>query len=330
MKHAGKARIYPTPEQQDTLSKSFGCDGWFWDYSLTVTNRPEKETGNDLSWQGISDPLPGLKREDQGSIMPHGQGLKSVSLTPLRASITVLEEWVLCAHAELQHDQPATQYPQNVQIIQIIDAGLKRPRVRPVLAKIHRTVDRKLKYGAGSPLPSGVHFASFLFASFLFDDGLPEVGTTIDGKPVGIDLCLTYIAMTSDGSRCDHSTPLRKYACYLKQRQKDLNYRRVSSRSVAKFNEEIVDIRKNVLNKLSSCRSADGRQAIAMGNLAVQSRVKNHALVKAVSDFSWIECTSRINYTDGTEERMGRDLSRFSPASKMGSVCLKLGNCLTA
>lgn len=63
MKQAVKVRIYPTDEQQEALSKAFGCARWFWNNSLAETQRLYKETGKGLSQQGMNDRLPALKVE---------------------------------------------------------------------------------------------------------------------------------------------------------------------------------------------------------------------------------------------------------------------------
>ncbi|NJR39703.1 MAG: helix-turn-helix domain-containing protein [Leptolyngbyaceae cyanobacterium CSU_1_4] len=39
MKHAVKVRIYPTHEQQISLSKAFGCARWFWNNLLALTHQ---------------------------------------------------------------------------------------------------------------------------------------------------------------------------------------------------------------------------------------------------------------------------------------------------
>jgi putative transposase len=57
MLKAVKVRIYPSDEQKESLSKAFGCARWFWNNSLSETNRLYKETGKGLSQQGMNDRL---------------------------------------------------------------------------------------------------------------------------------------------------------------------------------------------------------------------------------------------------------------------------------
>jgi putative transposase len=70
----------PTDEQKAALSKAFGCARWFWNNSLSETNRLYKETGKGLSQQGMNDCLPALKKEFEWLAEPYSQVLQSVTL----------------------------------------------------------------------------------------------------------------------------------------------------------------------------------------------------------------------------------------------------------
>jgi len=60
---ARKFRIYPTPEQQTALAKSFGCVRWYWNYSLNLCQQTYQQTGKGLSRKYIQGLLPSLKQE---------------------------------------------------------------------------------------------------------------------------------------------------------------------------------------------------------------------------------------------------------------------------
>jgi putative transposase len=320
MKHAVKVRIYPTDEQVEALSKAFGCARWFWNNSLAETNRLYKETGKGLSRQGMNDRLPALKKEFEWLAEPYSQVLQSVSLNLSRAFINFFEGRALFPNFKSKHGKQSIQYPQNVKIT---DAGLKLPKIGVVPAKMHRVFDGKLKTVTISHTPSGKYFASLPF-----DDDQPEAEQSIDGKAVGIDLGLTHFAITSDGSKFDNPRSLKKHSRNLKRKQQKLsrkqkgsNRRKKARRIVARVHEKIANVRKDFLHKLSR-KMVNENQVICVENLAVKNMVKNHNLAKAISDASWSEFTSMLNYKAGQAGKIYQEVDRFFPSSKTCSVCL--------
>lgn len=118
------------------------------------------------------------------------------------------------------------------------------------------------------------------FASLLFDDGLPELEISSEGKAVGIDVGLTHFAITSDGSKFDNLKPFRKREKNLKRKQQKLspkkkgsNRRTKARRIVARVHERIANTRKDFQHKLSR-KLVNENQVIIVENLAVKNLVK--------------------------------------------------------
>lgn len=320
MRQAVKVRIYPTTEQQESLSKAFGCARWFWNHSLAETNRLYKETGKGLSQQGMNDRLPGLKKEFEWLTEPYSQVLQSVSLNLSRAFINFFEGRAKFPNFKSKHGKQSIQYPQNAKIT---DAGLKLPKLGVIQAKIHRSFDGKLKTVTVSLTPSGKYFASLLF-----DDGQPEIEISGTGKAVGVDLGLTHFAITSDGSKFDNPRVLKKHSRNLKRKQQKLSRKQKGSsnrkkarRLVARVHERIANTRKDFQHKLSR-KLVNENQVIVVENLAVKNMVKNHNLAKAISDVSWGEFTRMLSYKAGQAGKIYQEVDRFFPSSKTCSVCL--------
>lgn len=320
MKHAVKVRIYPTDEQQVSLSKAFGCARWFWNNSLAMTNQLYQETGKGLSQQGMNNRLPALKKEFEWLAEPYSQVLQSVSLNLSRAFINFFEGRAKFPNFKSKHGKQSIQYPQNVKLT---TEGLKLPKLGVVKAKIHRVLLGQLKTVTISRAPSGKYLASLLF-----DDGQPSVGQSPEGKAVGIDLGLTHFAITSDGSKFDNPRVLKKRSKNLKRKQQKLSRkvngsktRQKARRIVARVHEKIANTRKDFLHKLSR-KLVNENQVIVVENLAVKNMVKNHNLAKAISDASWGEFNRMLKYKAGDEGKIYVEVDRFFPSSKTCSVCL--------
>ncbi len=320
MRNVVKVRIYPTSEQKEALSKAFGSARWFWNNSLAETNLLYKETGKGLSRQGLNNRLPGLKQEFPWLKECYSQVLQSVSLNLSRAFINFFEGRTSFPQFKSKHGKQYIQYPQNVKIL----AGeIKLPKIGDIKAKIHRTFEGELKTVTISMNRTGKYYASLLF-----DDGLPGVDITTEGKAVGIDVGLTHFAITSDGSKFDNPKPLKKREKNLRRKQQKLfrkvkgSYRRgKAKRIVARVHERIANSRKDFQHKLSR-KLVNENQVIIVENLAVKNMVKNHCLAKAISDCGWSEFTRQLKYKAEKEGKTYLEIGRFFPSSKTCHVCL--------
>ena len=89
---------------------------------------------------------------------------------------------------------------------------------------------------------------------------------------------------------------------------------------VAKVHARIADRRRDHLHKLTT-RLVRENQTVAIEDLTVRNMVKNHSLARAISDASWREMRSMLEYKCAW---YGRDLvvvDRWFPSSKLCSAC---------
>jgi putative transposase len=320
MRNVVKVRIYPTNEQKEALSQAMGCARWYWNNSLSETNRLYKETGKGLSQVGMNSRLPALKKEFEWLGKTYSQVLQSVSLNLSRAFVNFFEGRAAFPKFKSKHGKQSIQYPQHVKLL---NDRIKLPKIGEIKAKLHRTFEGKLKTVTVSMNGTGKYFASLLF-----DDGMPEPLPDKDGKVVGIDVGLTHFAITSDGSKFDNPKPLKKREKNLKRKQKKLsrkakgsNRRTKARRIVARVHERIANTRKDFQHKLSR-KLVNENQVIIVENLAVKNMVKNHCLAKAISDCGWSEFTTQLKYKAEKEGKIYLEIGRFFPSSKTCHVCL--------
>jgi putative transposase len=322
MKNVAKVRIYPTIEQKQLLSKAFGCARWYWNNSLNATNEIYKQTGKGLSQIGMNNRLPALKKEFEWLGEAYSQVLQSVSLNLSRAFVNFFEGRASFPKFKSKHDKQSIQYPQNVKIVD--NKSLKFPgKLGVIPAKIHRTFDGKIKTVTVSMNSAGKYYASLLF-----DDGMPDVEVSSEGKAVGVDVGLTHFAITSDGSKFDNPKHLKKRTKNLKRKQQKLsrkqkgsNRRSKARRIVARVHERIANSRTDFQHKLSR-KLVNENQVIIVENLAVKNLVKNHCLAKAISDCGWSEFTRQLKYKAERDGKIYLEIGRFFPSSKTCHVCL--------
>ena len=317
---ATKIRIYPNPSQEESLAKAFGCTRWLWNRNLAETQKVYQETGKGLGQFGLTYHLPKLKKEFPWLAETDSQVLTSVCLHISRAFINFFERRAKYPKFKSKKSKQSIQYPQRVKII---DDKIKLPKIGLVKAVVHRKIMGKIKTVTVSRVPSGKYFASILT-----DNGVPTPPVSLEGKVLGIDVGLTHLAITSDGSKFDNPRHLLKATKNLKRKQRKLSRKMKGSKSrnkarilVAKAHEKVVNCRKDYLHKISR-RLVDENQVIAVEDLHVKGMMKNHKLAKAISDVGWGTLVKFLRYKT---ERVGKGfikVNRFFPSSKACSVCL--------
>ncbi len=216
-----------------------------------------------------------------------------------------------------------------------IDDVLKIPKIGEVKAKLHRTFEGKLKTVTISMGKTGKYYASLLF-----DDGLPQLEISSEGKAVGIDVGLTHFAIISDGSKFDNPKAIKDREKNLKRKQHSLSRKEKGSkrrgkarRILARVHERIANTRKDFQHKLSR-KLVNDNQVIVVENLAFKNMVKNHCLAKAISDCGWSEFTRQLKYKAQKDGKTYLEMGRFFRLSKIchvdlnqvGSLLLNVGS----
>lgn len=318
MLKAYKYRIYPDLEQKEYLAKTFGCSRFIYNKMLADKIEHYNKTGEMLknTPAQYKKEFEWLKEVDSLALANAQQNLekayknffrdKSIGFPKFKSKKTNY-------HSYTTNNQKGTVY---------IDKGyIKIPKLKTMIKiKYHREFTGVIKSCTISKTPTNKYFISILA------DTENKVFPKVD-KKIGVDVGLKEFAICSDGYRVDNPKYLRKSEKRLAKLQKDLSRKQKGSNNrnkarlkVAKLHEKITNQRKDFLHKLST-KLIRENQSIAIENLKVKNMLKNDKLSKAISEVSWYEFRTMLEYK---ADWYGRNIV-VAPAnyasSQLCSVC---------
>lgn len=322
-KRAYKFRFYPTPEQELTLAKTFGCARFAYNYMLRQRTDAWFQRQEKIGYHETSAMLTALKKQ------PEFVWLNRVSSVPVQQSLRHLQAAFGNFFAK------RSKYPQfkkkgGVQSAEYTTSAFKWDGSGLCLAKMDAALN--IRFSRTIPKAAKVttvtvskDCAGRYFVSMLCDDEV-RVKQVVESK-VGIDLGLTHFATLSTGEKiagpkafAANEKKLAKLQRRLEKKVKGSANRKKAKLKVAKLHAKIADSRKDFLHKLST-RLINENQVIAIETLAVSNMQKTRCLAKSISDASWPEFVRQLKYKS---RWYGRDLvgiDRWYPSSKRCSDC---------
>jgi putative transposase len=319
---ATKVRLYPTPEQELALAKSFGCARWYWNFALNACIGHYQETGKSLKLASYKGMLPQLKKEYPWLKEDcYSSVLQCVAINLDRAYKNFFEGRAKFPNFKSKHHKQSIQYPQSITVN---GECLKVPKIGEIKAIFHREITGKIKTVTISKTSSNKYFASILCEVEGID--VKQWGNKI----IGIDLGLKDFAIAHNGENVTkYANPkhLYRHQKNLARKQKKLSRKTKGSKSrekfrknVAKIHEKIANSRQDFLHKLSR-KLVNESQVIVVENLNVKGMVKNRKLSKAISDVGWGKFVNFIDYK--LKQKSGElvEIDRFFPSSKTCSSC---------
>lgn len=320
VKRALKFRFYPTPEQQTELIRTFGCVRFVYNDALDARTKAWRLEGRSMGYAESDRRLTELKKEYAF--------LAEVSSVPLQQSLRHLQT------AYANFFRKTSKYPKfkskhksrasatyTRSAFSYRDGTLK-------LAKMGEPLDirwSRLIPSAPSTVTISRDAAGRWFVSMLCEQTIMPLPKS--DQAVGVDLGLTSLVILSTGEKIANPRHEQRDRKRLARAQRELSRKQKGSANrakarikVARVYARITDRRTDFLHKLST-RLVRENQTVVIEDLAVRNIVRNHSLARAISDASWSQLRTMLEYKAGWYGREVVAIDRFFPSSKLCGSC---------
>jgi putative transposase len=332
VKRAFKFRFYPAPEQASELARTFGCARLVYNKALEERTRAYTLEGRKVSYVQSSAALTEWKKTDELAF------LNEVSSVPLQQALRHLQTAFSNFFAKRAKYPTFKSRKKSRLSAEYTRSAFRYRDGELALAKM----DGPLNIVWSRPLPEGANpstvtvskdAAGRWFVSILCEDAIRPLDPTTE--TVGVDVGITALVTLSrpirgvtdaDGKvvnprheRVDRRKLARAQRA-LARKEKGSANRQKAKVKVARVHARIADRRRDHLHKLTT-RLVRENQTVVIEDLTVRNMVKNHSLAPAISDASWRELRSVLEYKTAWYGRELLVVDRWFPSSKLCSAC---------
>ena len=324
VKRAFKYRFYPTDGQAAELSRTFGCVRLVYNKALEERTRAWYSEQRRISYAQSSAALTQWKKTEEFAF------LAEVSSVPLRQALRHLQTAFGNFFARRAKYPRFKSRKKSRASAEYTRSAFTWREGRLTLAKVAGALDIRWS----RPLPEGSvpttvtvsrDSAGRWFVSLLCEDTIaPAAATT---AAVGLGAGITSLVTLSTGEKVANPQHERRDRARLARAQRELSRKAKGSanrekarRTVARVHARIADRRRDFLHKLST-RLVRENQTVVIEDLAVRNLLKNHKLARAISDASWTELRSMLEYKCAWYGRELVVIDRWFPSSKLCGAC---------
>jgi putative transposase len=325
VKRAFKYRFYPTDAQAAELSRTFGCVRKVYNMALQARTEAWFQRQEKVNYNATSTMLTAWKKTEELAY------LSEVSSVPLQQTLRHLQGAFGNFWAKRAKYPTFKSRKKSRRSAEYTTSGFRLRDGKLTLAKMAGPLaivwSRPLPEG-GSPSTVTVSqdAAGRWFVSLLCDDR-PTMTAPLNAA-VGIDAGITSLVTLSTGEKVTNPKFEKADRLRLAKAQRDLSRKapgnganRAKARIKAgRAHARIADRRRDFLHKLTT-RLVRENQTVVIEDLTVRNMLKNRTLARAVSDASWTEMRSMLEYKADWYGREVIAIDRWFPSSKLCSAC---------
>ncbi|MFC8505463.1 RNA-guided endonuclease InsQ/TnpB family protein [Streptomyces sp. NPDC057411] len=333
VKRAFKYRFFPTVEQTELLSRTFGCVRKVYNLALAERDRVWRVEQRRLTYGDTSALLTQWKRTEEYAY------LREVSCVPLQQALRHLQAAYTGFFAQRSKYPRFKSRKRSRASAEYTRSAFVYRDGRLSLAKMAEPLDivwsRPLPAGAEpSTVTVSQDAAGRWFVSLLCEDAslqaLPAAEAAV-GVDMGLSSLLTLTravpGLTDEQGKVSNPRHAERDRERLVKAQRRLGKKSVGSknhakaaRRVGRVHARIADRRRDFLHRLTT-RLVRDNQTIVIEDLAVRNMVRNRSLARAISDASWAELRTLLEYKCQWYGRLLVVVDRRYPSSRICSAC---------
>lgn len=338
MNKAYKYRIYPNPEQETLINKTFGCVRFV--YNRMLANRKEvyeqfKDDKDLLKQQKYLLPAD-FKKEFAWLKEVDSLALSNAQLNLQTAYKNFFRDKSVGFPKFKSKHRDKKSYTTNNQsgTIRLIDGRTVRlPKLKDVRIKLHRQLpkDAIIKSATISKTPTGKYQISILVE---YEAKIKPVAPTVE-TVLGLDYSSKSLFVDSQANNADYPRFYRQAEAKLKKAQRKLSKRQKGGKNrdkqrnkVARLHEKVANQRKDFLHKLSR-QITNACSAVAIEDLNMRGMAQSLNLAKSTNDNGFGMFKTFLAYKLAEQGKQLATIDKWFPSSKMCRHCENINAELT-